>query len=281
VSRVNNYFSSSIAAAFGSLRFSKDEPGLRKQLRNLQIIEIEGITSVERITQNGQELRTPTREAYCHFVEFPERLIIYVPKEKEAQEICFRTFLPKKLAGWLMHPEGQKTGNVDFEMVNALTSLFASDEDLIDDILYRLSIPKVQHDLPDGTLDEEETCSDEEEEKEKEEEEEEEEDDSERGDGKREGEPDEGVETCDDLCKEAAIPQGSPRTHETSQEVVPSTPEAPAETGPSQPEVDLVLRQAISPNQTHTGDGGDILGPSQIIYLSETDSAPTRQVTAS
>jgi hypothetical protein len=166
-------------------------------------------------------------------------------------------------------------------MVNALTSLFASDEDLIDDILYRLSIPKVQHDLPDGTLDEEETCSDEEEEKEKEEEEEEEEDDSERGDGKREGEPDEGVETCDDLCKEAAIPQGSPRTHETSQEVVLSTPEAPAETGPSQPEVDLVLRQAISPNQTHTGDGGDILGPSQIIYLSETDSAPTRQVTAS
>ncbi|CAJ0547168.1 Ff.00g017950.m01.CDS01 [Fusarium sp. VM40] len=264
-----------IGAAFGSPRFLKDKPGFCKQLSNLQIIEIEGITSVERITQNGQELQTPTREAYCHFVESPQRLVIYVPKETKAREICFRTFLPRKLAGWLMHPDGQRKGDVDFEMVNALTSILAGDGTLIDDILSSLSIPKVTHSLPGWALDEEETYGDEEEE-----EEEEEEYDSEYEDYKREGESDEGVEMCDDVSEEVAIPQSSPKTHETSPEVIPSTPQAPAETGPSQPEVELVLRQAILPKQAHTGDG-DISDPSQIIHLSEPDSAPTPQVTAS
>jgi hypothetical protein len=269
VRTINNPFSSRIAAAFDSPRFSKDAPGLRKQLRNMEIVEIKGITAVEKITQNGQGLQTPTREAYCHFVEFPERLIIYVSEEKEAQEICFRTFLPKQLAGWLMHPEGQKKENVDFEMVNALTSLLASDEALLDDILYRLSIPNVTNILPDGTREEKETYSDEEE------------NDSERGDSKKEDESDESFETCDDLSEEDATPRGSPQTHETSPEVVPSTSEVPAETGHSQPEVELALRQAKTPNQAHTADGGDISGPSQVVNLSESDSLPTAQVTAS
>lgn len=270
MSSVKNSFPSRIGAAFGSPRFLEDEPGFCKQLSNLEIIDIEGITSVKRITQNGRELQTPTGEAYCHFVESPQRLVIYVPKEKKAREICFRTFLPRKLAGWLMHPEGQRKGNVDFEMVNALTSILTSDETLIDDIFSRLSIPKVTHSVPDGTFDEEKTYSDEEEEY-----------DSKLEDYKKEGESDEGVEMCDELSEEVAIPQISPKAHETSPEVVPSTPEAPVETGPSQPAVELVLRQAISPNRAHTGDGGDISGPSQIILLSETDSAPTLQVTAS
>jgi hypothetical protein len=238
----------------------------------MEIIEIEGITSVEKITQNGQRLQTPTREAYWHFVEFPERLVIYVPKDKEAQEICFRTILPRKLAGWLMHPEGQKKGNVDFEMTNALTSLLASDEGLVDDILSRLSIPNVTYILPNGTREEKETYSDGEEEEEY---------DFERGDGKKEDESDEGFETCDDLSEEGAIPQGSPKAHETSPEVVPSAPKAPAETGPSQPEAELALRQADAPKQAHTVDGGDISGPSQIVNSSEPDRLPTPQVTAS
>ncbi|KIL94319.1 hypothetical protein FAVG1_02882 [Fusarium avenaceum] len=260
-----------IGAAFGSHRFSKDGPGLRKQLRNTEIIEIEGITSIQKITQNGQELQKPPLEAYCHFVESPERLIIYVPKEKEVREICFRTFLPRKLAGWLMHPKGQRKGMVDFEMVNALNSVLTSDEALLDDILSRLSIPEVLPILQGGTLDEEEAYSDEEEE----------EYDSEHEDDKNEGESDEGVEMCDDLSEETIISQGSLKPHEGSPEVVPSAPETPAEPGPSQPEVELSLRQDISPYQVQGGNGGDISGLSQIIHLSETDSAPIPQVTAS
>jgi hypothetical protein len=235
----------------------------------MEIIEIERITSVEKITQNSQKLEITVRKAYCHFVESPERLIIYVPKKKEAQEICFRIFLPRKLAGWLMHPKGEKKGNVDFEMVNALTSLFASEEALIEDILSRLSIPEVIFHSPDGTREWKETYSDEEDE-----------DESDRGGSKNEDESEEGFETCDDLPEESAILQGSPKIHETSPEVVSSTPEAPAETGPSQPEVELALRQADAPNQDHTGGGGDITGPSHIIDLSEPDSLPTPQVTA-
>lgn len=236
----------------------------------MEIIEIERITSVEKITQNFQKLKMRVGQAYCHFVESPERLTIYVPKEKEAQETCFRIFLPRKLAGWLMHPIDEKKGNVDFEMVNALTSLLASEEALIDDILYRLSIPKVKFVSPDGTREWKETYSDQEDEAE-----------SDRGGSKNEDESDQGFETCDELSEESAIPQGSPETHETSPEVVPSTPKAPAETGPSKPEVELALRQADAPNKDHTGGGGDITGPSQIINLSEPDSAPTLQVTAS
>ncbi|KAM0317327.1 hypothetical protein ACHAPQ_011043 [Fusarium lateritium] len=261
-----SYYILRIAAAFDSCRFSKDAPGLRKQLRNMQIIEIEGITAVERTTQNGQVRQTTTREAYCHFVEFPERLVIYVPKENKAQEICFRTFLPRKLAGWLMHPEGQKQGNVDFEMVNALTSLLASDEASIDDLLYSLSIPNITDTLPDGTLDETDTYSDEEEEH-----------DTERGDSKEEDESDEGFETCDDLFEDGPIPQGS-ETHEASPEVVPSTPKAPVETGPSQSEVNLALRPSNAASEAHTSDKGDISGLSQVVNVSEQDRLPTPQV---
>ncbi|KAM0213029.1 hypothetical protein ACHAQD_009471 [Fusarium lateritium] len=257
-----------VAAAFDSPRFSKNGPSLRKQLRNMEIVEIDGIMTVKSITQNGKVFQTSPQEAYLHFVEGPEKLIIYVPKKEKDREICFRTFLPRELAGWLMHTEGQKKGNVDFEMVNALNSLLASDEASLDGILHSLSIPSITDTPPDGTLDEADNYSDEEEL------------DTERGDGKEDDESDEGFETCDDLFEDGPVIQGSPETYQASPEVIPSTFKAPVETEPSQSEVNLALRPSNAACQAHTDDGGDTSGLSQLVNLSEQDSFPTPQVAA-
>ncbi|KAI8670009.1 hypothetical protein NCS56_00804700 [Fusarium sp. Ph1] len=133
------YYIARVAATFHSPRF-EDNPGqVYEQLRTMTVLEVDGISSVLEMFQNKQLFRVEVATANEHIDDkTSERLMIYVPRERRAQELCFCSVLPRKFAGWLMRrstTDGEGPVEVEVDAVNALTSIFACDRSVLDDIL--------------------------------------------------------------------------------------------------------------------------------------------------
>ncbi|KAF4971125.1 hypothetical protein FSARC_1958 [Fusarium sarcochroum] len=153
------YHIARVAATFNSPRILPNGTLLYDQLRTMRVIEVDQISSVLRISQNGQTFEAKIATASGHIAELDGKLTIYVPTERKAQEICFGSALPRKLATWLMQDlESRDDRNVDIEAVNALTSIFASERCVLDEILEDQGIIHVSFENED----EDETDSDEE-----------------------------------------------------------------------------------------------------------------------
>ncbi|KAM0355123.1 hypothetical protein ACHAPU_000983 [Fusarium lateritium] len=234
-----------IAAAFGSPRLIPDPFFLRKQLRNIEIVEVESLAAVYTVTQNGHTLEQHAKTSHQHLVANDEKIIIYVPKEPNAKEICFSSALPRRLAAWLMEdPKTRTQHEVDFEMVNALTSILGSVLCVTDDIFYDLGIPRLELKHPDGTEEGQETWSDMGN------------DDSDSDESKAEEQgSDRGFETADDHLEGDTDSEESPEGSST-----PPCTEPPAVGGSGESEVpgleaELALRQIDMPNKADPEDG--------------------------
>jgi hypothetical protein len=98
--------------------------------------EVDEITSILKINQNNHPYTATLSTAREHIDETSRDVVVFVPRERRAQEICFGSVLPRKFASWLMrHPVTNIDGNVEVDMVTALTSIFASDRCGLDEIL--------------------------------------------------------------------------------------------------------------------------------------------------
>ncbi|KAH6874355.1 hypothetical protein B0T10DRAFT_205754 [Thelonectria olida] len=162
------YYIARVAATFNSPRFKYDPGRLYEQLRTMTVMEIDEISSVLEMSQNGQRFQVEVAVANEHIEETSERLMIYVPEKRRAQELCFGSVLPRKLAAWLMrHPTSHIEGMVEVDAVNALTSIFACDQSVLEDILDDQGIFQVSFENEDeGDDDEDEDGEEEEEEQE-------------------------------------------------------------------------------------------------------------------
>ncbi|XEU94732.1 hypothetical protein FSHL1_000016 [Fusarium sambucinum] len=130
------YHITRVAATFNSPRCEDDPVGLYEQLRTMKVVEVEKISSVLKIFQNRQSFEVPVATANEHIDDSTGRLTIYVPKERKAQELCFGSVLPRKLAAWLMRPPKSLTdGPIETDAIKALTAIFASDRSVLDDVL--------------------------------------------------------------------------------------------------------------------------------------------------
>lgn len=126
----------SVAVTFNSPRFQDDPEQLYEQLRTMEVFEVDGISSVLKIFQNRQTFKVPMATANEHIDDSTGKLVIYVPRERRAQELCFASVLPRKLAAWLMRPlKSLIDVPVESEAIRALTSIFASGTSALDDIL--------------------------------------------------------------------------------------------------------------------------------------------------
>ncbi|KAF4495856.1 hypothetical protein FAGAP_7989 [Fusarium agapanthi] len=147
-----------VAATFRSPRFQHGDPHLYNQLRAMKFLEVEGISSVLRLSQNGRQYEARLSTASEHIDEPAGSLNIYVPRHRRAQEICFGSVLPRKFAAWLMrNPHTNIDGNVEVDIINALTSIFASDRAVLDEILDDQGMIQLQFEDPDKHLNKDET----------------------------------------------------------------------------------------------------------------------------
>ncbi|KAM0239528.1 hypothetical protein ACHAP5_008251 [Fusarium lateritium] len=148
--RTKAYHITRVAATFNSPRFRHNPIECYENLRTMDVIEVDEISSVLKMSQNGQLFESKVATANEHIAETGGKLTIYVPREPKAQEICFGSVLPRKLAAWLMrHPKTQINGNVEVDAVFALTSIFASDKSVLDEILDDQGIIKIPFDNDD------------------------------------------------------------------------------------------------------------------------------------
>lgn len=132
----NSDLSCSVAATFNSPRFVDDPLGLYEQLRTMRVVEVERISSVLKIFQNRQPFEISVATANEHIDDSTGKLTIYVPKERRAQELCFGSVLPRKLAAWLMRStKSPNDGPIETDAVKVLTAIFASERFVLDDVL--------------------------------------------------------------------------------------------------------------------------------------------------
>ncbi|KAG5790348.1 hypothetical protein H9Q69_010597 [Fusarium xylarioides] len=155
--KIQQRYLSRVAATFRSPRFQHAEPHLYNQLRAIKVLEVEGISSVLKVSQNGRQYEATLSTASEHIDELAGNLTIYVPRNRRAQEICFGSVLPRKFAAWIMrNPHTNIDGNVEVDVINALTSIFASGRAVLDEILDDQGMIQLQFEDPDEHLNQDE-----------------------------------------------------------------------------------------------------------------------------
>lgn len=121
----------------------------------MKVLEVKGIYSVLKLSQNGRQYEATLSTASEHIDEPAGNLTIYVPRDRRAQELCFGSVLPRKFATWLMrNPHTNIDGNVEVDIINALTSIFASDRAVLGEILDDQGMIELQFEDPDEDLNE-------------------------------------------------------------------------------------------------------------------------------
>lgn len=84
------------------------------------------ISSVSSVSQDGRLITVESRAGDMHIDEVTGRLVVYVPRLKGKQALCYASLLPTNLARWLMRdPVTSIPESVDPDMVKALMSLLA------------------------------------------------------------------------------------------------------------------------------------------------------------
>ncbi|KAJ6446727.1 ino80 chromatin remodeling complex protein [Purpureocillium lavendulum] len=136
-----------IAAAFGSPKYKRAGPRLYEFLRGTKVVETNAICSALSITQDGRVAGLQmVRSQPLHLAEEPSGLRIYVPRDRTAQDVCFATVLPRRLAQWLMQdPMAQTTSPaaVDANLVAILGSVLSVDMPVVEGILEHEGIGQV------------------------------------------------------------------------------------------------------------------------------------------
>jgi hypothetical protein len=89
-----------------------------------------------------------------HISEEPSGLVVYVPKDKKAQELCFCDLLPKHLIAWLMrNPATQIADNFESDAVAVISMILSVDPSATDLILERQGIIEIDMPNEDPVID--------------------------------------------------------------------------------------------------------------------------------
>jgi hypothetical protein len=125
-----------VAATFRSPRYQLDATGLYRSFRMLDVVETNAMASTLAISQDGKLAEVKESIGDMHIQEDGSNLTIYVPMDKKAQEFCFCSHLPAKLAGWLMRaPNTHIPEPIDNAMVTSLTTLLTVGPSVVDLVL--------------------------------------------------------------------------------------------------------------------------------------------------
>lgn len=154
----------SIAATFSSPRYQADPSGFYQLLRTIKTMETALISSTLTVSQNNQNFCIEDVTGKVHIEHTPSGLVVFVPRGKKDQGICFSSVLPRKFAEWLMQDSiTQRMGKVESEMVNILTAFFAYDRSVLSEICDSYGVFQVQTINEDAEDDDGDTEDDEEE----------------------------------------------------------------------------------------------------------------------
>ncbi|KAI9372834.1 hypothetical protein BJX61DRAFT_542344 [Aspergillus egyptiacus] len=134
-----------IAVHFQSPRAIKDEVGFYQILKNIDVRETDGITSELHLNQDGQDIRVEVAKSELHFQENGSGLTIYVPRDEQAQYLCFLDRLPRALLEWILtEPSTGIADPFDERALNVMQNLIQGRSEYISLSLDRAGILSVE-----------------------------------------------------------------------------------------------------------------------------------------
>ncbi|CAH0025380.1 unnamed protein product [Clonostachys rhizophaga] len=146
-----------LAKTFQSPKYDKDDPeSLYKVLRDAEVIESDGISSVISISQDGKSIELEETAGLCHIDDSQKKLKIAVPLNKKQRNLSFSSVLPNKLADWLMREwDSNISDKEDKDGIHILRTILSCDLAIVDDILNHNSVFEVGIENRDPQYDEE------------------------------------------------------------------------------------------------------------------------------
>ncbi|EXF84440.1 hypothetical protein CFIO01_02755 [Colletotrichum fioriniae PJ7] len=111
-----------VASHFNSPRMD-DVLGLYHTLCATEVFETHGISSEVHLVQDAKAHIHVKPTSELHIREAAGRLEIYVPLNKEGQDFCYHSSLPRRLLEWVMtEPETQICGAIPHRAISAMSS---------------------------------------------------------------------------------------------------------------------------------------------------------------
>ncbi|KAJ5721350.1 uncharacterized protein N7483_009284 [Penicillium malachiteum] len=133
-----------IACSFNSPRYQANRLELYNLLQMVTFEVSDSIVSILRIVQDGRAADVEETIAKLHISETPLGLIIYIPRDRKAQEICFCDILPKNIVDWLMRdPKTQILEPFGPDMLKIVIMMFSIHPFAIDSVLDREGIAEI------------------------------------------------------------------------------------------------------------------------------------------
>ncbi|KAL4968127.1 uncharacterized protein BDV14DRAFT_206779 [Aspergillus stella-maris] len=91
-----------IAVHYNSPRLKDGDEAFYNYLKLIECRETDGIVSELHLNQNGTDFKVEVKQSELHFQEFESHLVIYVPRDMQAQYLCFLDRIPPALVEWVM-----------------------------------------------------------------------------------------------------------------------------------------------------------------------------------
>ncbi|VTO91991.1 unnamed protein product [Fusarium graminearum] len=105
-------------------------------LRKMKIAKVDNMSIDLLLCQDDEVFMSRSSEKTIAYIsEHIDSMAIYVNYDDSDEQLCLFSTLPRKLQQWLMQ-DLRKLFFEPFEVTNALTSIFACDADILDDILH-------------------------------------------------------------------------------------------------------------------------------------------------
>ena len=136
-----------IAAKYRNPRFDADSQSLYDILRNIETVEVKStsIWSTLTLEQGRESYESHICRGGSHLEEKEGSFKVYVPRETDKQDVCFRTELPRRMVSWLMMPLGAGPPNkLDEAAVNIVNIVFNCRISAVSSILTRERVPEVR-----------------------------------------------------------------------------------------------------------------------------------------
>ncbi|UZP32367.1 hypothetical protein NXS19_000183 [Fusarium pseudograminearum] len=129
------YHIARVAETFNSYGPYGNALSLYSMLRKMKIAKVDNMSIDLLLCQDGEVFTSrSSQKTIAYISEHIDSMAIYVNYDDRNEQLCLFSILPRKVQQWLMQ-DVRSLCFESFEVTNALTSIFASDVDILDDIL--------------------------------------------------------------------------------------------------------------------------------------------------
>ncbi|KAL2828008.1 hypothetical protein BDW59DRAFT_178954 [Aspergillus cavernicola] len=134
-----------ISVHFRSPRTKNGEQQFYEVLKKIDVRETDGITSELHLNQDGKDLKVEVSHSELHFQESELGLTIYVPRDEQAQYLCFLDRIPRALMEWIMtEPSTGICESINEKALNVVSKVLQAEAKYIALTLDRAGIISVE-----------------------------------------------------------------------------------------------------------------------------------------